>query len=174
VSRQRAAFGGVLRGSRSPSRFEFYSKYLESAPRRPAHGRDRYPGRESGAMLGSSRNFASSCGGRCAGNAHAQPSIARFERMSSRMTLDRLGVLGSPTRQIGHLWRVSRRALVIAGIRKGITSIVGSGKGTLRIGIWFHFRSESTLSRPARCFHSSLRRRDGEFTAIEPRFLPEP
>ena len=31
---------------------------------RAAHGRDRYPGTESGAMLGSSRNFAGSCGGR--------------------------------------------------------------------------------------------------------------
>src|SRR5262249_18400599 len=92
----------------------------------PAHGRDRYPGRESGAMLGSSRNFAHSCGGRW------------FERMSSRMTRNRLRVLRSPTRQIGPA------ALVIAGIRKGITSIVGSGKGTLRIGIRFHFRIEWT------------------------------
>ena len=85
-------------------------------------------------MLGSSRNFAHSCGGRW------------FERMSSRMTRDRLRVLGSPTRQIGRLSRVSRRALVIAGIRKGITSIVGGGKGTLRIGMRFDFSIESTLS----------------------------
>ena len=44
-----------------------------------------------------------------AGNAHAQASAARFERMSSLMTRNRLRVLRSPTRQIGHLWRVSRR-----------------------------------------------------------------
>ena len=69
-------------------------------------------------------------------------------------------------------------ALVIAGIRKGITSIVGGGKGTLRIGIRFHFRIEWTPEQTCRCFRSSLRRRDAvawvEFTAIEPRLLPEP
>jgi len=31
---------------------------------RLAHGRDRYPGSDGGVMLGFSRNFARSCGGR--------------------------------------------------------------------------------------------------------------
>jgi len=48
----------------SPSRFELYSKHLESAARRSVHGCDRYPGRESSVILGFSRNFAHSCGGR--------------------------------------------------------------------------------------------------------------
>jgi len=34
---------------------------------RLAHGRDRYPGSDGGVMLGFSRNFAGSCGGRWRG-----------------------------------------------------------------------------------------------------------
>ena len=53
---QRAAFGGILRGTRSPSRFEFYSKHLESANLSSARRCDRYPGRDGGAMLRSGRS----------------------------------------------------------------------------------------------------------------------
>jgi len=53
--------------ARSPSRFEFYSKHLESAAPSSATRCDRYPGSDGGVMLRFSRIFAGCCGGRWRG-----------------------------------------------------------------------------------------------------------
>jgi hypothetical protein len=62
----------------------------------PAHGRDRYPGSDGGVMLGFSRNFARSCGGRWRGELRTlRPQAARFERDadSIRRIADEIGLM---------------------------------------------------------------------------------
>jgi len=54
---------------------------------RLAHGRDRYPGSDGGVMLGFSRNFARSCGGRW----HGERARSGLKRRDSSATPTRSG-----------------------------------------------------------------------------------